>query len=124
MTVNNGWISALDTKHRPGSGEEILTLSYVGDDPDSPDPFADPDDRAYCLCTYFYPEDRGWNEVPGDPSTLTPTGRKYITFDTEGFYVREPIGPRGALTWLLLKTVEESEMGIACWKSLDYPTGK
>lgn len=123
MTINNGWISVLDTEHRPESGEEILTLSYVGDEPDSPDPFADPDDRAYCLCTYFYPGDQDWNEVPGDPATLTPTEQAEVTFDEEGFYVNEPMGPREAMTWRRVKTVAENKWGIACWNHLDYPTG-
>ena len=124
MTINNGWISVLDTEHRPESGEEILTLSYVGDELDSHDPFADPDDRAYCLCTYFYPGDQDWSEVPGDPSTLTPTTQEEVTFDEEGFYVNEPDGPREAMTWRRVKTVAESKWGIVCWKHLDYPTGE
>ena len=91
MTINNGWISVLDTEHRPESGEEILTLSYVGDEPDSPDPFADPEDRAYCLCTYFYPGDQDWNEVPGDPSTLTPTEQAEVTCKLSQGRVEIPI---------------------------------
>ena len=124
MTINNGWISALDTERRPASGEEVLTLSYVGDEPDSPDPFADPDDRAYCICTYFYPGDQDWNEVPGDPATLTPSTEEEVTFGEEGFYVNEPTGPRSAGIWRRISTVDETKWGIACWKPLDYPAGE
>ena len=123
MKINNGWISALDSR-KPEHGEQVLTLSYVGDEPDSPDPFADPDDRAYCLCTYFYPGDQDWNEIPGDPSKLISTRQEDVTFDEEGFYVSEPTGPRQALTWRRVKTVDETKWGIACWKHLDYPTGE
>lgn len=122
MTINNGWISVFDTEHRPESGEEILTLSYVGYDPDSPDPFSDPDDRSYCLCTYFYPGDKDWNEIPGDPSKRISTRQVEVTFEEEGFYISEPFGPRESMTWRRVKTIAENKLGIACWKHLDYPT--
>lgn len=123
MTINNGWISVLDTEHRPESGEEILTLSYVGDEPDSPAPFADPDDRAYCLCTYFYPGDQADQEAPPHVGATLDDCMETVTFDAEGFYVYE-IGARGIQEWRRVKTAAESSMGIACWKHLDYPTGE
>ena len=118
--MNNGWISVMEGI-KPESGEEVLVLSYAGDFPAPEDLFADPDDRAYSLCTYFYPGDHDWNEVPGDPSTLTPSALKKVTFDEEGFYFQEPLGPRSALTWRRVKTIEDSRLGIVCWKSLDWP---
>ena len=48
MKKNNGWISVLDSE-KPESGEEVLTLEYCGHFPLPDEPFADPDDRAYCI---------------------------------------------------------------------------
>ncbi|MBQ1844182.1 MAG: hypothetical protein II133_06240, partial [Lachnospiraceae bacterium] len=40
---------------RPESREEVLTLTYVGDFPAPEDMFELPEDRAYDVCTYYYP---------------------------------------------------------------------
>jgi hypothetical protein len=119
---NNGWISVYDSQ-KPESCEEVLTLSYTGDFPAPEDMFALPEDRAYCVCTYFYPGDEDVNEVPGDPRKGIPTEFTPIVFDREGFYLLDCIGPRQAAVWHRLDDLcDGSSRGIICWKHLDYPT--
>lgn len=122
--VNNGWHSVYDDE-RPESGEEVLTLSYVGEWPAPLNMFENPDDRAYCVCTYFYPGDQDWNEVPGDPLKRIPTTTADVIFQEEGFYVKETTGPRQASKWRRIKDIKEGlSRGIVCWKELDYPSAE
>ena len=119
---NNGWISVCESA-RPESGEEVLTLAYVGDFPAPADMFALPEDRVYCVCTYFYPGDQDVNEVPGDPRKGVPTTFEEVVFDREGFYVQEASGPRGAMVWRrLAELADNCPRGLICWKRLDYPS--
>lgn len=119
--MTNGWISVFDPQ-KPASGEEVLTLSYAGDFPAPEDMFADPGDRAYCLCTYFYPGDRDENEVPPVPGSPDLIFRP-VTFEEAGFYeLSLGAGPKPTFRWRRVKTIEEEKMGIVCWKPLDYPT--
>ncbi len=85
--------------------------------------FEAPENRVYCLCTYFYPGDQDVNEVPGDPLRGIPTADAEVIFDEAGFYVREAAGPRNASVWRRLKTIDEGlARGIVCWRRLDYPS--
>ena len=119
---NNGWYSVYEDE-RPESGEEILTLAYCGDFPAPENMFDAQDSRAYCVCTYFYPGDQDWNEIPGDPIMRIPTDYEEVTFDEEGFYVCDAVGPRNAGVWRRLKEVREGlSRGILFWKRLDNPT--
>lgn len=118
----NGWISVYDSR-RPESGEEVLTLSYTGDFPAPEDMFSSPDNRSYCVCTFFYVGDQDWNEVPGDPSKGTSLFLEDIVFDEEGFYCMDLIGPNNTSQWRRLSEIREgNKLGIVCWKHLDYPT--
>ncbi len=120
--VNNGWISVFDSI-KPESGEEVLTLSYTGDFPAPADMFAQPEDRAYCICSYFYPGDQDVNEVPGDPNKGIPTKFTPIVFNEAGFYLLDFEGPRQASVWRRIHSLcDGSARGIICWKPLDYPT--
>ena len=119
--MNNGWHSVLDPE-RPESGEEILTLSYVGCSPVPDDLFADPDDRDYGICTYYYPGDMVLNEVVTVSSGRTLSSTEWAKIEKEGFYVNDSSGPNGAMVWRRLKVVPELRAGIAFWKRLDYPT--
>lgn len=121
MKKNNGWISVLDSE-KPESGEEVLTLEYCGHLPLPDEPFADPDDRAYCICTWYEPGDTYFNENPDSPASML-IGEGGVTVEEAGFYICEPDGPRQAMTWRKLKTSADGITdGIACWKPLDYPT--
>ena len=117
--MNNGWISVTEDI-KPESGEEVLVLSYAGDFPAPEDLFADPLDRAYTLCTYFYPGDQADQEAAPHVGATLDDCMETVTFDTEGFYVYES-GPSGILEWRYIKTINESKVGIVCWKPLDWP---
>lgn len=119
MKKNNGWISVLDSE-KPESGEEVLTLEYCGHFPLPDEPFADPDDRAYAICTYFYPGDQADQEAPPHVGATLDDCMETVTFDAEGFYVYE-IGASGIQEWRYIKTINESKVGIVCWKPLDWP---
>lgn len=119
--MNNGWHSVLDPE-RPDSGEEVLTLSYIGDIPAPKDLFENPIDRDYGICTYFYPGDRVLNEVVTVSSGGLQSSTEWVTIEEEGFYVNDSCGPNGAMNWRRLKVVPELRMGIAFWKRLDWPT--
>jgi len=118
--MNNGWISVMEST-KPESGEEVLVLSYAGDFPAPEDLFADPLDRAYTLCTYFYPGDQSEQEAPPRVGMTLDECLVPVNFDREGFYVYES-GPKGILEWRYLNTITEDRMGIVCWKPLDWPT--
>ena len=119
--ANNGWYSVYE-EIKPESGEEFLTLSYVGVFPAPLNMFDDPIDRVYDICTYFYPGDQNWNEVAGDPMRGVPTTLEPVEFDEEGFYIQDGVGPRNASIWRRLKEIREGmPRGIVCWKQLDYP---
>ncbi len=121
MRKNNGWISVFDSE-KPASGEEVLALEYSGYLPLNDEPFADPYDRAYCLCTWYEPGDTYFNEIPESPFSRF-LGEGGVTVEEAGFYVCEPDGPRSAMTWRRLKLSADGVTdGIACWKHLDYPT--
>ena len=119
---SNGWISVYDSE-KPESGEEVLTLAYAGDFPAPADMFAHPEDRVYCVCTYFYPGDQDLNEVV----TVTRKGEFArsvdVIFDEEGFYLLDTVGPHNASVWRRIKDIKEGvTRGIICWKAMDYPT--
>ena len=119
--MTNGWISVFDPE-KPASGEEVLTLSYAGPLPAPEDMFADPDWRAYGVCTYFYPGDQADNELPPQERDLYNMFET-VTFDTQGFYLMDSVESHGNLfKWRRIKTIEESNLGIVCWKHLDWPT--
>ncbi len=120
--TNNGWRSVYDSI-RPESREEVLTLAYAGSFPAPEDLFDDPDNRVYCVCTYFCPGDQDLNEVPGDPLRGIPTKFKTVVFEEEGFYIQGAVGPRNASVWRRLDEISEGQpCGIICWKRLDYPS--
>ncbi len=120
--ANNGWYSVYESE-KPESGEEILTLSYTGEFPAPVDMFDAPQNRAYEICTYFYPGDQAWNEVPCDLLAGIPMTDEEIVFNEEGFYFLDAIGPRNASIWRRIKTIREGlPRGIVCWKRMDYPT--
>ncbi len=122
--ANNGWYSVYEVE-RPESGEEVLTLSYAGDFPAPVNMFDRPEDRVYCVCTYFYPGDSDWNEVVGDPLRGIPSTEEEVVFDEEGFYMRDGIGLRNACIWRRIGVISDGKRasrGIICWKRLDYPT--
>lgn len=121
MKTNNGWISVLDSE-KPKSGEEVLTLEYCGYLPLNDEPFADPRDRSYCICTWYEPGDTYFDEIPEKPLSMF-TGEGRVTVKEAGFYVCEPDGPRNAMIWHKMNTSTDGITdGIACWKRLDYPT--
>ncbi len=118
---NNGWISVFEDD-RPESGEDVLTLAYAGDFPAPEDLFELPEDRVYCVCTYYYPGDQAFNEVPGDPEKHIPTTDDEVIFDREGFYVQSPVGPHNASIWRRLDEISDGNArGLICWKRLDFP---
>ncbi len=108
--TNNGRHSVNDDD-RPESGEEILTLSYVGAFPAPEDLFCSPRDLAYCVCTYFYPGVQDSDEVPGDPLTGRPTTFTPVVFEEEGFYYRDSCGPRNAMVWRRLVEIRKRLAG-------------
>lgn len=118
--MNNGWYSVMEDV-KPESGEAVLTLSYAGDFPAPEDLFADPLDRFYDVCTYFYPGDQAEQEAPPHVGATLDDCMVPVTFDTEGFYVYE-VGTSGTLAWRNIKTIKDTPAGIVCWKSLDWPS--
>ena len=118
MNKNNGWISIYDNE-RPARKEQVLALSYWESFPAPADMFADPDDRSYNVCTYFYPGDQDYSEVEIEGSSRF--GLEEVTCDEEGFYQLVPLGYKGPLKWFRIKTIAEYSGGIVCWKHLDYP---
>ena len=120
--ANNGWYSVYESE-KPESCEEVLTLSYTGGFPAPEDMFDVPENRAYTICTYFYPGDQDVNEIPGDPESGTPTDHEDVVFEEEGFYLLDVIGPRNASVWRRIKTIGEGlPRGIVCWKRMDDPS--
>ncbi len=123
--ANNGWYSVYESE-RPESGEEVLMLSYAGDFPAPLNMFDRPEDRVYCVCTYFYPGDLAWNEVVGDPLLLLSPSEGEVIIEQEGFYMQDGIGPRNACIWRRIGEISDGDAlasrGIICWKRLDFPT--
>lgn len=119
MRRNNGWISVHD-EEKPESGEEVLTLWYSGGFPAPEDLFADPRDRAYGICVYYYPGDTAEQESDRW-SPENPWREEYIVIEREGFYSLES-NKNGAQKYRYLVTIAESPIGIVCWKHLDWPT--
>ena len=117
--MNNGWVCVTEDR-KPESGEAVLVLSYAGDFPAPEDLFADPMDRAYTLCSYFYPGDQAEKEAPPRVGATLADCMIPVTFHREGFYVFE-VGASGTLEWRYIQTINESPAGIVCWKSLDWP---
>ena len=117
--MNNGWASVTEDM-RPESGEVVLVLSYTGDFPAPEDLFANPMDRAYTLCSYFYPGDQDEQEAPPHVGATLADCMVPVTFDKEGFYVYE-VGVSGTLAWRYIQTINEDRCGIVCWKRLDWP---
>ena len=118
--MNNGWASVTEDM-KPESGERILVLSYAGDFPAPEDLFADPIDRAYTLCSYFYPGDQDEEEAPPRVGATLADCMVPVTFDREGFYVYELNPATCTLARRYIQTINESPAGIVCWKSLDWP---
>ena len=117
--MNNGWVCVTENR-KPESGETVLVLSYAGDFPAPEDLFADPMDRAYTLCSYFYPGDLAEKEAPPHVGATIADCMVPVTFDREGFYVYE-VGASGTLDWRYIQTINENRGGIVCWKSPDWP---
>lgn len=117
--MNNGWYSVTEDI-KPESGEQVLVLSYAGDFPAPEDLFADPMDRAYTICTYFCPGDQADQEARPHVGATLDDCMETVTFEREGFYVYE-VGPSGTLAWRYVTTINESNVGIVCWKPLDWP---
>ena len=80
MRRNNGWISVHD-EEKPESGEEVLALWYSGGFPAPEDLFADPRDRAYGICVYYYPGDTAEQESDRW-SPENPWREEYIVIGT------------------------------------------
>ena len=118
----NGWISIYEDE-KPGSGEQVLTLSYMGAYPPSQDPFGDPGNRFYAVLSYFYPGDTDIEEVLGDKERGIPGDIKDVTFDEEGFYTYEAdIAAGGACIWRRIADATMVSQGVVFWKHLDWPT--
>ena len=75
MRRNNGWISVHD-EEKPESGEEVLALWYSGGFPAPEDLFADPRDRAYGICVYYYPRTQAESKRHARRHGLLPTAAK------------------------------------------------
>lgn len=115
----NGWISVFEDE-KPESGEQVLCLSYIGYDIHVKDPFADPDDRIYQVCTYFYSGD---TSVEEDKEAPNPLHIRKCVFQEEGFYVYEvSLSAGGACRWRRLTDYREEDTSIMFWKRLDWPT--
>jgi hypothetical protein len=119
---SRAWISVFDSE-RPASKEEVLTLSYVGDFPAPEDLFADPDDRSYGVCTYFYKGDQDYAEESiTDPASWIKRDLVEMTIEKEGFYCLDSQVDNQSLNWRWLATLKDgNNQGIVCWKHLDYP---
>lgn len=117
--MNNGWISVLGNI-KPESGEEVLTLSYAGDFPPPEDMFSDPELRVYEICTYFYPGDLAEQEAHPRIGQTLEECMVPVIIEEEGFYVYE-LGADRLMSWRRLSTVKEHNVGIICWKPLDWP---
>lgn len=114
MIKLNGWIS-FESAEKPGSREDVLTLSYAGDFPAPDDLFSDHDNRVYSVCRYFYPGDQDIEEAEDG-------GVVDVTFDEEGFYAYDcDLEAGGLMRWRRMVDASTLRRGILFWKHLDWP---